>query len=548
MKQSAVIRTLLATFAVAAIAGCPSTDPADYVGTSTNTGSSASPPQTGTTATTAGNTASAASSDVAPPATATRSSTDTRITQGGASASTASTDCTPGSGRDFPVGSGQKYARVGDVPWYDLGPGDTVRIYWRAEPYREQILLSNRGSADAPIRVCGVPGPNGERPVLSGDNATTGPNLHFIPYDPIQDSGVILINRDASDSYYSRPGYINIEGLAVRSGYAGYQHTVSNGTKRAWGKGSASIAIIGADHINLRNCEISDSGNGLFTLSKDEAEATLVSDLLVEGCEIFGNGNVGSDHEHNVYSQTIGVTFQFNRFSRLRPGAGGANLKDRSAGTVVRYNRIEGSVRHLDLVDAQEHIQAAMADPRYRQTYVYGNVIESGPKDAGMPIHYGGDTQGYEQNFRKGTLHFYNNTVILNANSSDFWYTMLFNASTNDEHVDMRNNVIWKTGTTDFSLMNTSGQLAMSNNWIGDNYANARDGFTGTVDGAATVITGSDPKIDSTWRPLAGSPVVDKGGALAAGAGEVQFEYLANARGTPRALKGALDLGAFEAK
>jgi hypothetical protein len=458
------------------------------------------------------------------------------------------TDCTAGSGRDFPVGPGQKYARVGDVPWYDLGPGDTVRIFWRAEPYREQILLSNRGSAAQPIRVCGVPGPNGERPVLSGDNATTGPNLHFISYDPIQDSGVILIERDASDSYYSRPGYIDIEGLAVRGGYAGYQHTVSNGTKRAWGKGSASIAIIGGDHINLRNCEISDSGNGLFTLSKDETEATLVSDLLVEGCEIFGNGNVGSDREHNVYAQTIGVTFQFNRFGRLRSGAGGANLKDRSAGTVVRYNRIEGSVRQLDLVDAQEHTQAAQADPRYRQTYVYGNLIESGPHDAGMLIHYGGDTQGYEQNFRKGTLYFYNNTVILKADSSEFWYTMLFNASTNDEHVDMRNNVIWKTGTTNFSLMNAAGKLVMSNNWIGDDYANARDGFTGTVDGAATVITGSDPKLDGTGRPQAGSPVIDRAGALAPGAGVVQFEYQANAKGAPRLLKGAADLGAFEAK
>jgi hypothetical protein len=37
-------------------------------------------------------------------------------------------------------------------------------------------------------------------------------------------------------------------------------------------------------------------------------------------------------------------------------------------------------------------------------------------------------------------------------------------------------------------------------NWIGDNYANARDGLTGTVDGAATVITGSDPKLDAALR------------------------------------------------
>ena len=528
--------------------GAGATGTRTATGASTGTRTAGTGASTGTRTTTGASTGTgqASATDVT---SATLTVTATGSTLPPATGGVGTTDCThKGSGRDFPVGPGQKYARVGDVPWYDLGPGDTVRIFWQAEPYREQILLSNRGSAGQPIRVCGVAGPNGERPVLSGQNATTGPNLHFISYDPIQDSGVILINRDAGDDYYSRPGYISIEGLAVRGGYEGYRHTVTSGTTRAWGKGSAAIAIIGGDHIDLRNCEISDSGNGLFTLSKDEAESTLVSDLLVEGCEIFGNGNVGSDREHNVYAQTIGVTFQFNRFGRLRPGAGGANQKDRSAGTVVRYNRIEGSVRQLDLVDAQEHTQTAQADPRYRQTFVYGNLIESGPDDAALLIHYGGDTQGYEQNFRKGTLYFYNNTVILKADSGDLWNTMLFNVSTNDEHVDMRNNVIWKSGTTNFSLMNTAGHLEMANNWIGDKYTNGRDGFTGTVTGTSGLITGSNPGLDADGRPVAGSPIVDKGGALASGLGPVEYEYMANAKGTPRVIKGALDLGAFEAK
>src|SRR5262245_26716539 len=79
----------------------------------------------------------------------------------------------------YDVGPGQPLATVGAVPWGTLAPGDTVRIHWQPTPYHEFILLSTRGTAAAPIRVQGVAGPNGERPVLDGQNATTGPNINF---------------------------------------------------------------------------------------------------------------------------------------------------------------------------------------------------------------------------------------------------------------------------------------------------------------------------------------------------------------------------------
>jgi len=459
-------------------------------------------------------------------------------------------NCTPGSSHTYDVGPGKTYATIGAVPWYALGSGDTVRIFWQATPYHEQILISGTGTAEAPIRVCGVAGPNGELPVLSGENAIAGPNLNFTSYLPNQEQAIIAIERGDGQSYYYKPAYITIEGLAVSGANQYNQHTRTDGTIVPWGDSASSIAVVGGDNITVRGCTLSDSGMGFFTLSKDEVEATLVRNVLLEGNNIFGNGTVGSWLEHNVYTQTLGVTVQFNRFGRLRDGSLGGNLKDRSAGTVVRYNYIEGTARLIDLVDAQEHIQHALADPRYRETFVYGNILISGPNDAERLVHYGGDTEGFEQNFRKGTLYFYNNTVIMSANKEDFWYTIVVDASTNDEHVDMRNNAFVVKGTTQLLMLSRTGQLNLGVNWITAGYANSRPDFTGTVTGGGGVIVGTDPILDVNLRPLAGSPLIDKASALAPAAAisnPILNEYDDQAKGKVRNITGsALDIGAFE--
>ena len=62
---------------------------------------------------------------------------------------------------------------------YTLVAGDNVYIHYRITPYKEKILVSGRGTAGQWIRVSGVLGPNGERPIIDGDSATTGPNMHF---------------------------------------------------------------------------------------------------------------------------------------------------------------------------------------------------------------------------------------------------------------------------------------------------------------------------------------------------------------------------------
>src|SRR5690606_2774392 len=89
--------------------------------------------------------------------------------------------CTPAAGgRDFQVGDGAgQLASLDKVPWESLQAGDTVRIFHRAGPHLGKMLLTARGTAQAPVRICGVRGPNGERPVVDGSGAGTRSGLDY---------------------------------------------------------------------------------------------------------------------------------------------------------------------------------------------------------------------------------------------------------------------------------------------------------------------------------------------------------------------------------
>ncbi|MFW5739258.1 MAG: hypothetical protein ACOC1F_02710 [Myxococcota bacterium] len=470
---------------------------------------------------------------------------------GTGSAAPQEVDCThTGSGNLYEVGEGQPLASLGEVPWNALGPGDMVRVHWRAEPYREKILLSTRGEPGNPIRLCGVAGPDGELPVLDGHGATTSAHQDWIPWVQMQDLGLVLVVRDDNTGYYSRPGHIAIEGFHLQGAKQDVPYTAADGSARAYGAGAACVYIAHGDHITVRGSVLTDCSNGFFVLSKSEIEETLSREILFETNSIHGNGNVDDWLRHNAYIQALGVVVQYNYFGRPRPGSLGANLKDRSSGTVVRYNWFEGGARILDLVDAQDHAQEAVQDPRYRETFVYGNVLVSGPSDAKHLVHYGGDTGGFEHNFRKGTLYFHYNTVLMEGDVNSQWLKTLFDASTPDETVDMRNNVVQMTGTSQLVLMRTSGHLSVGTNWISSGWQEGTTEFDGSVSGAENFLEGSNPMLDpQTKRPIDGSPLLDRASALAPAALDhgATMEYCPVATGVARTAHGsAMDLGAFE--
>lgn len=446
-------------------------------------------------------------------------------------------------GTTYEVGPGRPFPSIGAVPWESLLPGDLVLIHWREAPYREKWVLCRQGAPGAPIVVRGLPGPAGQRPVIDGDGATTRLALDYWN----EERGVIKVGG-ASIPPDTMPRHLVIENLEVRGARPAYSFTSDAGSGSSYAANAAAIYVEKAEHLVIRNCELHDAGNGLFVASSG---ATVSRDLLIEGNEIHGNGNAGSAYEHNSYTAAIGITFQFNRYGPTAAGAQGNGLKDRSAGLVVRYNWIEGGNRQLDLVDAEDS-SLIETDPAYRTTHVYGNLLIE-PEGAGnrQIVHYGGDS-GSAAGYRKGRLHFYNNTVVSYRTDR----TTLFRLSTGDERADARNNIVYTAsaaGAT-LSLVDSSGVLDWSHNWARPGWRLSFDGATTAVlNDDGTTVTGEAPgfldEAGGDFRLALDSPAIGAATALASAvlpAHDAALEYHRHLGSIPRPRDGALDIGAHE--
>jgi hypothetical protein len=441
----------------------------------------------------------------------------------------------------YEVGPNKPYASIGAVPWESLQAGDTVLIYWRSTPYKEKFVICRQGTAAAPITVRGVLGPNGELPILDGNGATTRSVLNYWN----QNRGVIKIGG-ANNPPDTLPKFITLENLDIRSARTPYTFVGTNGATQAYSSNASSIYVEKGENITVRNCTLHDCGNGFFVASSD---ALASRNILVEGNYIYDNGIENSIFEHNNYTAAIGITFQYNRFGPLRAGCLGNNLKDRSAGLVVRYNWIESGNRQLDLVDGEDS-SLIRNDPRYRETFVYGNVLIE-PAAAGnrQITHYGGDS-GNTPSYRKGTLYFYNNTIVSTRTDR----TTLFRLSTNEETCDFRNNITYVTiAGSSVSLVDADGVLNMTHNWFKPGFVSTFGTLTGTINNDGTSVFGSSPGFVSEagqdYNLAAGSACINAGAQLHSTAfltNNVTRQYVKHQAGQDRLNDGILDIGAYE--
>lgn len=443
----------------------------------------------------------------------------------------------------YEVGPGRPYAAIGDVPWEALGPGDQVWIHWRSTPYREKWVIGRSGTASAPLVVSGVPGPNGELPVIEGAGATTRLALDYWS----EGRGILKIGGTSIPADVV-PAHVVVENLDLRGARSGNTFTDDAGVVQSYPANAAALYLEKGENITIRNCRMHDCGNGLFIASSD---AVASRNILVEANHIFDNGNVGSAFEHNSYTAGLGVTFQFNRYGPLRSGAVGNALKDRSAGLTVRYNWIEGGNRQLDLVNGEDSL-LIRNDPAYRTTHVYGNVlIENAGTDNRQIVHYGGDT-GASTGWRKGVMHFYHNTVVSHRTDR----TTLFRLSSNDERSDARNNVIHLSaaaGST-LALIEDTGVIDWGRNWAKSGWVYSFFGHSGTINDAGMTLSGLDPGfVDLAGQDLApatGAAMRDAGGVLNPAVlpvHAVTHQYVRHLDGEARPADGAPDLGALEA-
>jgi hypothetical protein len=384
-----------------------------------------------------------------------------------------------GQGRDFQVGSDAgQLANINDVPWESLEPGDTVRIFWRATPYREKIMIGRSGTAAKPIRVCGVlGGPNADqRPFITGDEAATRPQLAQLfnanadPDDDIQPFGVMQI---WAPNWGSQVQHVVVENLRLGDSMKGEGRESDaafffdmKGKRKRYNAAAGCIRLKQAQNIMIRANELTNCGDGIFAGSAPDSQRHLIRDLLVEGNYLHNSGIAGTDQRHQVYLQGMGITVQFNYFGATRKNAGGNQVKTRAAGLVIRYNYIENGARSLDIVEAEEHspllhpwtyaywrarylgcqqqgclklnaAEIAKYDQlqqqdwaNYQVAYVYGNLLRIAGRDGNgntVPtnvVHYGFDNSQHDR--QPGTLWFYHNTVLYETDRNNLSTVRLF--------------------------------------------------------------------------------------------------------------------------
>jgi hypothetical protein len=479
-----------------------------------------------------------------------------------------------GSAKTYEIGPGKTYTSLAALDWSKLGPGDTVKIYPNKNgsgnviPYFEKPLISVRGTEAAPIHILGVADPvTGQKPIIDGTNAVTATQWksHYMPFE---DLSLVLIGTRTSQHQHDgawSPGYLELSGLEIANGYSGdpgtsRSYTAGDGTVRsyanAWG-----VYIEKGDHIALANCAVHHNNGGVFAAGQGDQRN--LEAITLNSNHIYGNGTVNSFLEHNTYIEGIDTTYEGNDYGPVRPGSAGSGLKDRGAGTIIRYNVIQGGGHLVDLVETQNYSATVLTLASYHHTSIYGNVFyNTGPSGSVTPIHYGGD-QYNSPAYRKGVLAFYNNTFINQMDQVQQWRIRLFAVEEGGGVVDARNNVIYvrpdTTSTTpEFGLLGPAGIAYLGRNWISPTVVVARTDlpFTGNAAGIAQKIT--DPLNDpifvnfsgNIFRPGTGSALIDAGDQIPMDWIEptYQFATLDGAdRLESRILAGnAADLGAYE--
>lgn len=344
--------------------------------------------------------------------------------------SLALTACEPSAtGTTYDVGPeiGQ-YQELHYVPFEKLQPGDVVRVHPRAEPYRSVVVLSTDN-----VTLCGIRDEAGNRPVIEAEGAvlraTAGIGRYRATYGLIH-----VTRRDDQDYFTSFPKGVRIEGLNIHG---------ADANSTSFHNDSSCIRVERGQDIVIRDNEISACGWGLFSRSFN-MPSEQIGPMLVEGNYFHDNNQAELDGHQNAYTQNaLGTLYQGNRFDS--PG-GGSNVKDRSAGTVFRYNFV-GSAAHfnLDVVEAEEYKESAILNDSYGEDFIYGNLIHA--EVHGVALNYGADHVELDNKpyFRNGLLRFFSNTVRYEVAEPQY-SARLFNLTTTDEHVIFLNNVVQLEG------------------------------------------------------------------------------------------------------
>jgi hypothetical protein len=496
----------------------------------------------------------------------------------------------------YDVGPGKTLTSLFGVPWKSLQPGDTVNIYPKPGGYKEKIQISASGTAGHHIVIRGIPDPStGALPILEANGAVEDPSTDW--RSPVlSDFGMITVSPRKADYVYgsTHVSFVDIESLEIRNCIyttdKSITYTDQFGQVRGYDGFSCGIYIEWARDFTVRGCEIHHCGNGIFANSKN-GNAQSSARLLIEKNYFHDNslkatvdpvtGATISNgyHEHHIYTESVGVTIQYNKFGPLLPEAHGVAIKDRSSGEVIRYNEFDMTEQSnvLALLDPQGGSGFIELQPDYRDSYVYGNLITIENYASGISLFWWGGYNGpssYAAEHR-GTLYFYNNTVVIHHDRATLFFLPSSDYVGNavvQEVVDCRNNIFyvdpagqaspytalnWFTG----GATNGGGAINLGVNWVSPGIQKDAPfhGYGGALNGVANLIVGDGGGANNAhfvdlnghdYHAANGANTVDAGGPLSPAvlpAYDDVFEYVAPQSFKPRVQVGSkMDLGAIE--
>src|SRR5262249_49833484 len=158
----------------------------------------------------------------------------------------------------------------------------------------------------------------------------------------------------------------------------------------------------------------------------------------------------------------------------------------------------------------------------------------------------GGDS-GTTADYRKGTLYFYNNTVVSTRTGN----TVALRLSTIDETCDARNNIFFTTGAgTSLAMLAETGTLSLANNWAKSGWRNSFESpFTGIVNGGGSFVIGTSPGFidvaNQDFRLASGGQAINAGTTLNPNvlpANDLVRQYVKHQSSETRPVNGALDI------
>ncbi len=499
-------------------------------------------------------------------------------------------------GSVYDVGPSQKYTTLGSVPFPTLTPGSTIRLHNEdttgAHPteYHEYVQIAQAGTADQPIRMCGVPDSVGNAPIVDGANATGRSDTA----SSIAGYGLVTLHKEngaAAWPGFSSAAYIAVEGIHFRNAKSGASYVTPSGGAAQWSDTSACVRVNEGHNTVFVGNEFESCSVGAYSAWNSAGGwGTSNLNILWEGNHVHNNGVVNSTAAHQMYLQAWGEVVQFNRIEQYTAGGLGANIKSRGIQGVIRYNYLgDGAARQLDLVDVvdaptymsfsgflhggassyhamnpQDGYTAdllAAEQEAWNSHYVYGNMYQNSTSLA--PIHFSMDTYGGEQS-RKGSLYWYNNTFneATCSTCSAQLLTMFdtsagggkYIAQTEYPTVQSYNNILWMGNPAqpafqwndDAAFIGVSGKNLISANWgtndmtgvagSGWDATSNAAGYQGASDLAAHVTGFSTADLVTTtsipFDPMSGALITDVPGStlLPSAVCEMpsRFSYLPN--------------------